>query len=102
MERKISDEERTYDEQLDHLVDVWNLTYAEARERLGEPPYELEETIALSALAAVRGVARRDVDELNIDDPLYFRQYPPLHSSEQASINARGRALVHRVMSTPS
>lgn len=50
--------EKEYDDQLDHLVDVRNLSYDEARDVLGPPPYELltvrEPTEVVALLALMR------------------------------------------------
>lgn len=48
--------EQEYDKELDHLVDVRNVSYDEARQILGPPPYELQvvrEPVDIAALYAL-------------------------------------------------
>lgn len=54
--------EQEYDKELDYLVDVRNVSYDEARQMLGPPPYELQvirEAVDITALFALVSWSRQ-------------------------------------------
>lgn len=108
--------EETYMDELDRLVDTWNIPYDEAIIILGEPPYKTYETVdqpiaeemhsetkqgrfARGVLRIVRQHynGRQYGEDANIDyrdnKPSYYRRFKPL-TPEQLATNRRGVRLV--------
>lgn len=102
MEHVANYKEAEYDAQLDRLVDTWNVSYDEARELLGEPPYEIVQASITShselGTCAIDAVLA-EYDLVNEAGAAWNHELTPylpfrLKSVEQVKIDVRGRALV--------
>jgi uncharacterized Fe-S cluster-containing radical SAM superfamily enzyme len=105
MERWGNRSEDEYDAQLERLVDVDNLSYEEARQLLGKPPYELAQaTEVCSSLArSAIELLLDEYDLANEPDAAFndrISAFVPYRrkSDAQQEVDAKGRDRIRRAM----